>query len=190
MNTVLTLLNPREAARHYASGAWRADTFYSLLQRHAGARPAALALRDSRKRVSWKELLAWVDAAAETLHRAGLRRGDRVGVWLPSRCESVVAFLACARNGYVCNPSLPQNYTVGEIGQLLERTRAKALFYQAGYGADSKSHRIEDRAHGLFAYEIGSFPQPGLAPSTPPDTDPDKIIYLAFTSGTTGVPKG
>ena len=190
MNTVLTLLNPREAARHYASGAWREDTFFSLLSKHALERPAALALRDSRRRVSWNELLEWVEATAETLHRAGLERGDRVAVWLPSRCESVVAFLACARNGYVCNPSLHQNYTVGEIAQLLERTRAKALFHQTGYGADSKSHRIEDRAHGLFACEIGSFPQPGLAPSTPPDTDPDKIIYLAFTSGTTGVPKG
>src|SRR5947207_2846730 len=26
--------------------------------------------------------------------------------------------------------------------------------------------------------------------SKPPDLNPDKIIYLAFTSGTTGVPKG
>ncbi|HEX6320538.1 MAG TPA: class I adenylate-forming enzyme family protein [Burkholderiales bacterium] len=184
MNTVLTLLNPREAARHYASGAWRADTFFSLLSKHAWERPAALALRDSRRRVSWKELLEWVEATAETLHRAGLKRGDRVAVWLPSRCESVVAFLACARNGYVCNPSLHQNYTVAEIAGLLERTRAKALFYQAGYGGDAKSIDV------AFASEVGSFPTPGLAPSTPPDTDPDKVIYLAFTSGTTGVPKG
>jgi acyl-CoA synthetase len=190
VNTVLTLLNPREAARHYASGAWRQDTFYSLLQKHAGDRPAALALRDSRRRISWKELLAWVDATAETLHRAGLRRGDRVGVWLPSRCESVVAFLACARNGYVCSPSLHQNYTVGEIAQLLERMRAKALFYQDGYGADSKKNRVSDFARKIFVCEIGSFPEPGLAASVPADPDPDKIVYLAFTSGTTGVPKG
>ena len=127
MNTVLTLLNPREAARHYASGAWREDTFYSLLRKHAEARPAALALRDGRKRVSWKELLEWVDSTAETLHRAGLRRGDRVGVWLPSRCESVVAFLACARQGYVCNPSLHRNYTVEEILGLVKRIGARAI---------------------------------------------------------------
>jgi acyl-CoA synthetase len=190
VNTVLTLLNPREAARHYASGAWREDTFYSLLQKRAQARPAALALRDSRRRVSWKELLAWVDAAAETLHHEGLRRGDRVAVWLPSRAESVVAFLACARNGYVCNPSLHQNYTVAEITQLLERTRAKALFYQAGYGADAKKNSIAEKARGILACEVESFPQPGRAASTPADADPDKIVYLAFTSGTTGVPKG
>ena len=47
--------------------------------------------------------------------RAGLKRGQRVSVWLPNRVEAVVVFLACSRNGYVCNPSLHQNYTVGEI---------------------------------------------------------------------------
>ncbi|HEX2199806.1 MAG TPA: class I adenylate-forming enzyme family protein [Burkholderiales bacterium] len=184
MNTVLTLLNPREAARHYACGAWREDTFYSLLSKHARERPAALALRDSRRRVSWEELRAWVDATAETLHQAGLKRGDRVAVWLPSRCESVVVLLACARNGYVCNPSLHQNYTAAEVGRLIERTRARALFYQAGYGGDAAGIEVP------FKNEVASFPRPGTPASIPADTDPDKIIYLAFTSGTTGTPKG
>jgi acyl-CoA synthetase len=190
VNTVLTLLNPREAARHYASGAWREDTFYSLLAQHAEARPDAFALRDSKRRIDWKTLRGWVDATAETLHRAGLRRGDRVAVWLPSRCESVVTFLACARNGYVCSPSLHQNYTVAEIAQLLQRMRARALVHQEGYGADSKSRSIREHAPGVLSIEIDSFPQTGSPASTPPDPDPDKIIYLAFTSGTTGVPKG
>src|SRR5581483_9865541 len=33
-----------------------------------------------------------------------------------------------------------------------------------------------------------SFPPPAAPP--PPETNPDKIVYLAFTSGTTGTPKG
>jgi len=70
VNTVLTLLNPQEAARHYASGAWRRDTLYSLLQQHAAERPQAHALRDARARLTWRELLAWVDAAAQGLPRA------------------------------------------------------------------------------------------------------------------------
>ena len=190
MNTVLTLLNPREAAAHYASGAWTSDTLYSLLEKHARERPDGFALRDSRKRISWGELLAWTDATAETLHRAGLRRGDRVAVWLPSRAESVVALLACARNGYVCNPSLHHNYTVAEIVQLLERTRAKALFYQAGYGADARRADIAARVSMNLVLEVTAFPKPGVPATLPADPDPDKIVYLAFTSGTTGVPKG
>ena len=36
-------------------------------------------------------------------------------------------FLACSRQGYVCNPSLHRNYTVAEILELLTRTRAAAF---------------------------------------------------------------
>lgn len=204
-NTILTLLNPRDAERHYASGAWRKDTLYTLLLQHAQARPQAPALRDSRVRLAWSDLLAWVDAVAERLHQAGVRRGQRVAVWLPSRAESVVVLLACARNGYVCNPSLHQNYTVAEIAQLLERTRAAALFVQAGYGADAGRGDIvaaaQARPHVRAVFgtsgpagidpRVLPFPERGsCVPSIPPDEDPDRIVYLAFTSGTTGVPKG
>lgn len=188
MNTVLTLLNPQAAARHYASGAWREDTLYSLLQRHAAARPEAYALRDARLRLHWKELLAWVDAVAQGLHQAGVRRGERVAVWLPSRAEGVVTLLACARNGYVCIPSLHQNYTAAEIVQLLERTRAAALVMQSGYGAQGTQALHATKA--VFDVQRGTFPAAGAACEVPAVTDPDKIIYLAFTSGTTAAPKG
>ena len=188
MNTVLTLLSPQEAARHYASGAWRMDTLYSLLERHAAERPQAHALRDARVRLAWRELLDWVDAAAQALHEAGVRRGQRVAVWLPSRAESVVTLLACARNGYVCVASLHQNYTAAEIAQLLERTRAAALVMQSGYGVGAVQAPSSVKA--VLDVGGGTFPAPGAACDLPPVADPDKIVYLAFTSGTTGVPKG
>jgi acyl-CoA synthetase len=188
VNTILTLLNPHEAARHYASGAWRTDTLYSLLEQHASERPQAHALRDARVRLSWRELLAWVDAAAQALHRAGVRRGQRVAVWLPSRAECVVMLLACSRNGYVCNPSLHQNYTIDEIVQLLERTRAAALVTQREDTVAAAQALPHVKA--VFGAPGTPFPAPGAACEVPPVTDPDKIVYLAFTSGTTGVPKG
>ncbi|MEO8718533.1 MAG: class I adenylate-forming enzyme family protein, partial [Burkholderiales bacterium] len=191
MGTVLTLLDPQAAARHYASGAWREDTFYSLLQKHAAARPQAFALRDARVRLTWKDLLAWVDAAAQGLHQAGVRRGERVAVWLPSRAESVVTLLACARSGYICVPSLHQNYTAAEIALLLERTRAAALVMQAGYGAPGVlGAQPLPAMKAVFDVGGGSFPAPGAACEVPAVADPDKIIYVAFTSGTTAAPKG
>jgi acyl-CoA synthetase len=103
------LHDPRTARRYYETGVWREDTLYTLLRDHARARPDAHALRDSRLRLTWSQVLAWVDALAADLHGAGLKRGQRVSVWLPNRVEAVIVFLACSRNGYVCNPSLHQN---------------------------------------------------------------------------------
>ncbi len=200
MSTLLTLHNPRTARRYYEAGWWRAETMYLLLAQHARVRPQAYALRDSRHRLTWAQLLLWVDALAADLHAAGLKRGQRVSVWLPNRVEATVVFLACSRNGYVCNPSLHQNYTVGEILALMERIQTSALFAQAGYGADADKVNVFDAAKSLpalkrvYSVDGGGFPAPGAAPAAsllpPVNTDPDKIVYLAFTSGTTGMPKG
>src|SRR3984893_12222172 len=136
-NTLLTLHDPEAGRRYYAEGLWRQVTLYTLLAGHAARRPEAFALRDGRRRLTWAELLVMVDAVAADLDMAGLKRGERVAVWLPNRVEAVAVFLACSRPGYVCNPSLHRNYTVAEIVELLARTRAAALFAQPGYGADA-----------------------------------------------------
>src|SRR5947209_11163439 len=140
-NTLLTLHDPAAARRYYAAGLWRDDTFYTLLAKHAAERPDDFALRDGSRRLSWHAVLKLVDAVAADLDAAGLKRGERVAVWLPNRVEAVAVQLACSRQGYVCNPSLHRNYTGAEIVELLTRTRAAALFAQPGYGADA--HRAD-----------------------------------------------
>jgi acyl-CoA synthetase len=209
MSTILTLHDPRIAREYYEKGWWRDDTLYSLLRRHAAERPEAHALRDSHRRLTWKRLLRWVDAVAADLRSAGLKRGQRVSVWLPNRVEAVVVFLACSRMGYVCNPSLHQNYTVEEIVQLLERIQAAILFAQPGYGADAERNDVFRQAAALECMKrVYALQRPGAGSGLPagtaafpgeeddasalaaPDGNPDKIVYLAFTSGTTGMPKG
>ena len=117
-NRLLTLHDPAAARHYYEAGLWRGETLYTLLQRHAAERPDAFALRDGARRLSWSALLALVDAVASDLDAAGVKRGERVAVWLPNRVEAVAVLLACSRQGYVCNPSLHQNYTVAEIVEI------------------------------------------------------------------------
>lgn len=211
MNTMLTLHDPQAAREHYLSGIWQQDTLFTLLREHARVRPNACALRDPFHRLTWRETLEAVETIAQDLHQLGLKRSDRVAIWLPNRIESVLIFLACSRNGYVCCPSLHQNYTVDEIVTLMQRVRCKALFTTPGYGADSGRNSIFERAADIntlkrlyalppqggesgFTLPAGAYPYPernhATAVASAPDTNPDKIVYLAFTSGTTGAPKG
>jgi len=188
----LTLHHPAEARRHYEQGLWRADTFYSLLAKHAAERPGAAALQDGRSALTWGELRARVDGLAADLRAKGLAGGDRVSIWMSSRAEAIVTFLACARERLACNPSLHRTYTCAEIGQLLERLSARVLVTEPGWGADRARADLDAVLAGIpsitAVYTPENFPPP--APdANPPSTDPDRVAYLAFTSGTTGAPK-
>lgn len=202
MSRLLTLHDPAQARAYYAAGLWHDETFHALLAKHAAARPDARALRDSARHLSWRELKDWVDAIADALHEAGVRPGERVALWASNRVEVVAAFLACARQGYVCNPSLHRNYTVEEITGLLGRVRAAAAVVEEGWGADADRHDPVAAVSALPGMrrvfrlppsrDSGDLPAIGTPPRSlrDPDPNPDSVCYLAFTSGTTGSPKG
>ena len=127
MNTILTRLSAELIQKYEAEGFWRGDTIYSLVRGHAERAPDSFAVRDRFRRLTYRQLLEAADALAADLAGAGVRPGQRVGVWLPSRIESVVALLACSQDGAICCPSLHRDHTVGEVVELMQRTRARRL---------------------------------------------------------------
>jgi acyl-CoA synthetase (AMP-forming)/AMP-acid ligase II len=213
-NTLLTLLSAEQIKHYYAAGHWRDDTIYSLVRDHARRTPQKPALRDRFRRVDYATLAEAADALAAHLAARGVKPGERVAVWLPSRTESVIALLACSRNGYVCCPSLHRDHTTGEIVDLLRRTRATAFIGQVGYGADADRRDIFAELAGIETLkQVYRLDRPNETPSWPGlsrpstsfpqhqqgvdarpggkiKTDPNQVVYLAFTSGTTGTPKG
>ena len=198
-NTILTLLSAEQVKQYYAAGHWRDDTIYSLVRAQAERAPDKPALRDRFRRVGYGALATAADALAADLAARGVKPGERVAVWLPSRVEGVVALLACSRNGYVCCPSLHRDHTAGEVVELLRRMRAAAFIGQAGYGADAAKRdifaelgAIETLRHVYRLEAPADAPLPSGGPSSAAamKTDPNQIVYLAFTSGTTGQPKG
>ena len=192
MRPFLTLHHPAQARGYYGDGRWRGDTFYGLLARHAAERPTALALQDGRRAVSWAELRRWVDAVGADLSARGLGGGDRVAMWLSNRVEVIVTFLACARQGLACNPSLHRSHTWSDVVKLLQRLKARALVGQRGWGAAGAADALASAATAIpclrAIYDVEHLPDAGGNAGTP-CADPDRIVYLAFTSGTTGTPK-
>jgi acyl-CoA synthetase len=199
MSHLLTLHDPERSRRFYEAGYWQPDSFYALLKRNAEHRPDAFFLRDSNRRLCYRDALEWVDALAEKMANAGLVAGNRVAISSPNRIEVPLIFLACSRDGYVCNPSLHQNYTTSEIIGLLERISATAFFALPGYGVDGQFNDRADAATKVASvkrvFRLGAAGDPGdvridtSVPLSDPIASPDKIVYLAFTSGTTGRPK-
>jgi acyl-CoA synthetase (AMP-forming)/AMP-acid ligase II len=198
--SLLTLLNAQSLAAYTASGYWGDETLYAVAARHARLIPNSFAVRGRHRRLTYADLIEAADRLAGGLAARGIRSGQRVAVWLPSRVETAIVLLACSRNGYVCCPSLHRNHTIGEVIALVDRMRAAAVIADPGFGADADRHdlfgELADRDFLRWTHRIGPADAvpfadlPGDRVEVTASRDPNQIMYLPFTSGTTGTPKG
>src|SRR5690606_26045216 len=94
--------------RWYADG--ELNVSVNCLDRHLATRADKVALiwesddpKLESRRVTYRELHAEVCKLGNALRDLGIRKGDRVTIYLPMSVEAVVALLACARIGAVHN---------------------------------------------------------------------------------------
>ena len=205
LQNLLVRVWPEQWSQYHQGGFWKDMTIYDYARRQADADPTKVAVSDSHCHLSYGDLITLSNALAEDLANSGLSAGDRVAAWMSGRVEVAAFLLACSRNGYVFCPSLHLNHTVEEIGALLEQMRAKAFVAEERYGADSETNDIFDSVskldHIKKIYHLDR-PQKRACPDiieflglTSRSGDhcsghADSVVYLAFTSGTTGNPKG
>ncbi|MDQ1032299.1 acyl-CoA synthetase (AMP-forming)/AMP-acid ligase II [Streptomyces umbrinus] len=129
-------------------------------------------------------------AAAETagaLVARGCRPGDRVAVMAGNRIEFVDLILGCAWLGAVLIP-----LNTGLRGQGLRHIlrEAEPSFLLAE--AESADRPVEAGFRGtLWVVGGDDVPGPGEAPAVPPSpAHPEDTVFVLFTSGTTGTPRG
>ena len=202
---LLTRLTPVMHTHFRKTGAWKDDTIHSLAAGWARADPSRAAVQDTNVTLRYGDLVNLAERLAARLAAEGLRPGDRVAAWLSNRVEFAILLVACSRNGYVFCPSLHRNQTVHEIVALTQRMDARALFAENGYGADANRNNLATAIAGQVQLAMfRMLPEPaqrgvhdmadalGCAgmPDKRPSGEADAIVYLAFTSGTTGEPKG
>jgi acetoacetyl-CoA synthetase len=178
--------------------------------------PAVLAHSETRpeRSLSYSQLGEQVAAAAAGLRRLGVRRGDRVAAYLPNIPETLVAFLATASLGATWASCAPE-FGIGSVVNRFAQLEPKVLLAVDGYRHGGKAHdrreamaEIRPRLPGLEATVIvpylaedpvasrGSrlvFWDELLAETSPLGFEPvpfDHPLWVLFSSGTTGPPKG
>ncbi|RJP25374.1 MAG: long-chain-fatty-acid--CoA ligase [Candidatus Abyssobacteria bacterium SURF_5] len=160
--------------------------------------PSKLAIKYERDSFTFEQLLTRVCQLVNALHNLGARKGDRVAI-LSQNCHQYrELFWAVALGNFMI---VPVNYRLSprEIAYILNDSEAKILLVSDEYSSliESIKNRLTSTKHfigiqtaaaGLRDYEelISS------ASSAPPPSLPaaDDLIWLLYTSGTTGLPKG
>ncbi len=162
-------------------------TLIDVLRDTTARHPEASALDDGSGALSYRELMARVSRTAARLHEAGVRRGDRVGVRVPSGSKelylSILGIMAAGASYVPVDADDPEERARLVFGE------AKVVGIVTGEGEFEPAEGEEDApASALFD---GAAPHPSThaVVAVPPPT-PEDDAWVIFTSGSTGVPKG
>jgi acetoacetyl-CoA synthetase len=167
-------------------------------------------LRDQGE-LTWGELRELTARVATGLRALGVQRGDRVVGYLPNLPETVAAFLACASLGAIwssCSPDFGARSVIDRFAQV----EPKVLLTVDGYRYGGRDFDRRDTVERLRA-EMPSLEHVVLLPYLDPEADlPDSVpwsqlvadheplafaplpfdqpLWVLYSSGTTGLPKG
>lgn len=174
------------------------------LAKRAQLNPDLEALVDdaARRRFTFAELNRQADRAAHVLTGLVQAKGDRVAMLLPNGHHFVEVFYGAARAGLVVVP-LNCRLVADELAFMLRDSGATVLVYAAEYDAvvADLHGRGDDGTPVVHWVRVGpDRPQWALdfdalvesAPADPVgvDADGDDPLFIMYTSGTTGLPKG
>jgi long-chain acyl-CoA synthetase len=174
-----------------------AATVPAALAAAAARRPTADALLSRHERLSYAELDDRVRRAASVLATSGIGRADRVAASMGNHCELVVAFLATMHLGAIwvgVNRSLTvpeQCYVLGDSGASLfvgDRSTTDAVNAVRSALPDLRTVLDAEPGDPASAWAVSVAAAETSAPSPP--VDPFDPAAIAYTSGTTGQPKG
>jgi propionyl-CoA synthetase len=214
------LEQPDAATYRWFSGGKLNTCFNALDRHVQGGRADQVAIihdspvTNSQRKISYGELLGEVELFAGVLAANGIGKGDRVIVYMPMIPEAIIAVLACARLGAV-HSVVFGGFAAAELATRIDDATPK-LIVSASCGIEP-SRLVEykpllDEAIELAKYKpercvILQRPQAqaalierrdidwhrAMASAEPHEcviVDANDPLYLLYTSGTTGQPKG
>jgi acyl-CoA synthetase (AMP-forming)/AMP-acid ligase II len=162
--------------------------------RQRGDKPALIDAPTGRT-ITYPLLGRAVDRVAAALHDRGLRSGDVFAIYSPNLPEYAVIFLAVARLGAAVTTVNPL-YRVGELTQQLADSGARAMITVPPFLDTARTAARQASLDEVFVFgeAEGATPFAALMATDrrAPDVavDPDQVVVLPYSSGTTGFPKG
>jgi fatty-acyl-CoA synthase len=165
------------------------STIGSLFAAQARLFPQRIAVEDDTTRLTYAALDDAVNRAAHAMTGRGVTRGARVAVLSENRVEYLVLALACAKLGSIL---ACQNWrlSAAELQHCIDLV-APALIVVSPRHAPLLS---QIRIGSTPTLELGPAWQRALASASDASAeaalDPDDPLFILYTSGTTGLPKG
>ncbi|HVN29681.1 MAG TPA: AMP-binding protein [Candidatus Binataceae bacterium] len=156
-----------------------------MLDKVVGEHRTRTAIVDQDRILSYEELGAEVAQLARRLHHLGIRKGDRLALFIPNGADFVIGYFAAAYVGAIIVP-LNHGYQKSELQHFIEITGSSVLLTCRGLGALSK-----EVTSGLTKpCRLVVVEEREAAPSlSRVEVDPDSPAMYQFSSGSTGTPK-
>ncbi|GAA4505727.1 hypothetical protein GCM10023096_02570 [Nonomuraea ferruginea] len=167
----------RVVAGAHTERAWDTDrTVASMIREHMVSRPGEVAVEQGGEVVTYRRLGELTAAVAAGFARAGVARGDLVGIGLPRRIETIAALLATWSLGAGFLPLDPAHPPL-RLGRQLEAAGARFAVLPSGVDVP-----------GCVQLSLDTGAEAAVAPPDFP-VELDGVAYALSTSGSTGTPK-
>ena len=158
------------------------------------------ALINDSQVVSWSEYESQASKIANFLQEKGLKQDSKVGIYLHNCNEFLIAQFGVFKMGG-CPINVNYRYKEDELVYLLDNSDAEAVFFHGCYS--SQIDLIKEKLPNVKAYvqiDDGTEPLNDNAvffneiikefDPLPPQDRSEEEIYMLYTGGTTGMPKG
>lgn len=185
---------PQQVCQHHGL-----RTIGSLLERNARWWPDRDAFVLDDRRLTYADLYSRGSRLAAALEGLGVAGQDRIGIVSPNSCEYFEVYAAAEIAGFIAAP-FSFRAAPPELEHMVVDSGTCILFFEASFAAtiEGLKPRLPDVRHYVciggkapdWALDYESLVETGNPAGPVRRSEPDDIVHLFYTSGTTGKPKG